>query len=269
MNPTKGYYSIIQFCPDLSRVEAANVGVMLFCPERSFLKAVTTSNNSRIIHFFGSKGHDWKRINAMKRGLEDRLQKESPDIRNVEDLKQFIALRANLFQFTPPNPMKVFEPEKDLADLYEKIFGEPANKARQKSLKRYLGDKLSSAGLDRKIAHDLKVTVPVLQKQVEIPYGFQNGRFNLINPVRFGAVDPDHAVATACKYAVEGRSLYDNPDPTLGELQLVIVGQFRPKDNDSQQKVRHVFRDYGVELYRTDELPELVDKIRRTGKDLC
>lgn len=37
----KGYYSIIQYCPDLSRFEAANVGVLLFCPERAFLKALT------------------------------------------------------------------------------------------------------------------------------------------------------------------------------------------------------------------------------------
>ena len=28
--PTTGYYSVIQFCPDRSRLEAANVGVLLF-----------------------------------------------------------------------------------------------------------------------------------------------------------------------------------------------------------------------------------------------
>ena len=30
---TKGYYSAIQYCPDRSRMEAANVGVMLLCPQ--------------------------------------------------------------------------------------------------------------------------------------------------------------------------------------------------------------------------------------------
>src|SRR5438270_13906920 len=89
MNPAKGYYSLIQYCPDLGRLEAANVGVLLFCPERQFLKARTSGNNSRIIHFFGSEGHDWVRLNAFKRGLEDRLVIEGNEIETVEQLERF------------------------------------------------------------------------------------------------------------------------------------------------------------------------------------
>ncbi len=33
MNPTRGYYCLIQYSPDPSRLEAANVGVVLFCPK--------------------------------------------------------------------------------------------------------------------------------------------------------------------------------------------------------------------------------------------
>jgi hypothetical protein len=58
----KGCYSIVQYCPDLGRFEGANVGVLLFCPERAFLKALTIRNYSRIIRFFGTEGHDWKRL---------------------------------------------------------------------------------------------------------------------------------------------------------------------------------------------------------------
>jgi hypothetical protein len=86
MKPVTGYYSVIQYCPDLGRFEAANVGVLLFCPEWHFLRALTSRNNSRIIRFFGSEGHDWARINTFKRGLEDRLQKEVSAIKCVEDL---------------------------------------------------------------------------------------------------------------------------------------------------------------------------------------
>jgi len=37
MNPTNGYYSLVQYCPDPSRVEAANVGAILFCPTLPYL----------------------------------------------------------------------------------------------------------------------------------------------------------------------------------------------------------------------------------------
>src|SRR5208337_3569030 len=112
MNPAKGYYSLIQYCPDLSRLEAANIGVVLFCPERWFLRALTSGDNRRIIHFFGKEGHDWVRINSFKLALEERLQVEDGKIRSVEDLEKFIALRANRILMTPPRPMQVGDPEK-------------------------------------------------------------------------------------------------------------------------------------------------------------
>ncbi len=268
MNPAKGYYSVIQYCPDLGRFEAANVGVLLFCPEKQFIRAMTSNNNRRIIRFFGSEGHDWARINTFKKGLEDRLQKELSVIKSVEDLQQFIALRANVLQITPPNSMKVFNPEEDIRNLFEEIIGEPARPERRKSLRHYVADKLSGPGLDKKVLHDVKVTVPVLQKEVEIPFGYQNGRFNLINPVRFSAQNPEQSIVTACKYAVEGRSIYDHTDPKWGEMQLVVVGQFRAKDQETPGRVNRVFRENGVKLFKMDDLPTLIDEIRRLGKDI-
>jgi hypothetical protein len=268
MKPSKGYYSLIQYCPDLGRLEAANVGVLLFCPERQFLKALTSRSNSRIIRFFGSAGHDWVRINSFKKGLEDRIALEGPQIQTVEQLEKFIAQRANLLQITPPRPMKVTDPENDLGELCREFLREAVHRTSTRTFRQFLDKKLTSAGLEPKIRRGIKVTVPVLQKEVEIPFGFQNGRFNLINPVRFEAANPEQSVTTACKYAVEGRSLYENPDPELGELQLVVVGKFRPKDHDSPPRVKRVFQDYGVKLFRTSDLPQLIEEIRRTGKDI-
>lgn len=73
MNPSKGYYCLIQYCPDLGRLEAANVAVLLFSPERHSLKAKTSCNNRRMIQFFGSEGHDWIRINSFKNGRAGRV----------------------------------------------------------------------------------------------------------------------------------------------------------------------------------------------------
>jgi hypothetical protein len=268
MKPSKGYYCLIQYCPDLGRLEAANVGVLLFSPELHFLKALTSRANRRIIRFFGSEGHDWVRINSFKQGLEDRIAVEGPEIQSVEQLEKFIAQRANLLQITSPRPMKVIDPEKDLQELYKEFLGESAHGTSTRTLRGFLAEKFSTPGIEKKIRKDIKVTVPVLQKEVEIPFGFQDGRFNLINPVRFEATNPEQSVITACKYAVEGHSLYESPDPRLGPLQLVIVGKFRPKDQESPARVQRVFRDYRVKLFRTSDLPQLIDEIRTTGKDI-
>ena len=268
MKPSKGYYSLIQYCPDLGRLEAANVGVLLFCPERGFLKARTVRKNARIKRFFGSEGHDSKRINAFKKGIEDRIERESGEIRTIEDLEHFIALRANLLQITPPRPMKVTDPAKDLDDLFREIIGEPARRTSTTSLQRYVGDEIRKANLDSFVRRDVPVTVPVFEREVQIPFGYQNARFNLINPVPFEAVDPEQSVGNACKYAVEGRSLYEHPDPELGDLRLVVVGKFRPDDHSSPGRVNRVLNDHGVKLYRMEELPMLLDMIRQTGKEI-
>ncbi len=266
--PSRGYYSLIQYCPDLGRLEAANIGVLLFCPERHFLKAQMSRDNRRIIRFFGSEGHDWIRINEFKKGLEDRIAREGTEIGSLDQLQRFIDQRANLLQITPPRPMRVIDADQDLAGLAKEFLGESRHRTSSKSLRRYVSDKLSAAGLERKIRENIRVRVPIFDKEIEIPFGFQNGCFNLINPVPFEAANPEQSVLTACKYAVEGRSLYQQADPKLGKLQLVVVGKFRRMDPESPNRVERVLKDSYVKLYRMSQLPQLIDEIRQTGKDI-
>lgn len=266
--PTKGYYSLIQYCPDAGRLEAANVGLLLFCPEQMFLRAKTVSGNRRIIKFFGSEGHDWARINSFKHGLEKRLEIESADIKSLTDLERFISLRANFLQISQPRSVTVRDPDKDLESLFVEFMGEPIKHTSTKTLRRLLKDKISNAGLNDIVYPDIEVQVPITKKKLEIPVGFQNGRFNLINPVRFETEEPQQAFNTACRYAVEGQSLYEHQDPQFGDVQLIVVGKFRSNDTESPSIVKKVLEDHRVKLYRFSKLPELVDEIRRTAKKL-
>jgi hypothetical protein len=132
MKETKGYYSLIQYCPDLARLESATIGVLLFCPERNYLRAKVARDNRRIIHFFGI-GQDWEQINSFKRGIEERVAREAESIATLEDLNSFIAKRANLLQITPPRPMRVREPEKELTELFAELVGPDGRSPRAKA----------------------------------------------------------------------------------------------------------------------------------------
>ncbi len=268
MKPTRGYYCIIQYCPDLGRLEAANIGVLLFCPDLGILEARTSSDNARIRHFFGDEGHDWARINSYKRGIEERLKVEREGIKTLEALESFIAQRANLIQISPPRPMKVRDPEKDLDQLFEDLVGGRAQTKRGPNLKQFLGRKFASAGLDPVIRREIPVKVPILEREIVVPYGFRNGRFNLIQPVGFESANPEHAKATACRYAIEGESLYKNPDPQLGELQLLLVGRFGSGQSESRSGVERILKEHHVRLYAATEVDRLVEEIRKTAKDL-
>lgn len=265
--PSTGYYCLIQYCPDLGRLEAANVGVLLFCPERSFLQAKTVASNARIRRFFGSEQHDWEQVNLLKRSLEDRLANEVPNIATVDNLRDFIALRANLLQISPPRPIKVFDPQQDLNSLFEEFFGKPEHREPERSWRRRVQEKLEKAGLGEKLVKNVPITIPLLETTEEVPFAFQNGRFNLLAPVPFATRDPKNSLNRACRYAVEGDSLYETPHPEFGELQLCVIAKFRPHAGDTPDRIQAVFDKHHVKLYRAEQMKELIEEIRATGKN--
>jgi len=63
----RGYYSIVQYCPDPSRLEAVNIGLALFCPECSFLKVRFGRRKTRVDQLFGKQ--DWGLSKVRRRRL--------------------------------------------------------------------------------------------------------------------------------------------------------------------------------------------------------
>ena len=122
--PTKGYYSILQFVPDLERAEGANIGVVLFCPAIKFIKARTARGNDRVRRIFGNSDiQDLARLNILKQSFEERIELESDRILSAEDFRQFIDSRANQLLLTEPRPVKVFDAEAELENLYSMLVG--------------------------------------------------------------------------------------------------------------------------------------------------
>jgi hypothetical protein len=50
---------------------------------------------------------------------------------------------------------------------------------------------------------------------------------------------------------------------------LIAVEESRPRDDQSPPNVNRVFEKHHVVLYRSDELPKVIDEIRRTGKEIA
>lgn len=118
---TTGYYSLIQYCPDRGRLEAANIGVLLFCPERKYLRARLSPGNDRVRHFFGDEAGDLKQLQAMKRMLENRFQAEEAEISDVPGFRRFTSLLANEMIISEPRETLVEEPDVELAQLFDDL----------------------------------------------------------------------------------------------------------------------------------------------------
>lgn len=269
MNSTKGYYCVIQYCPDRSRLEAANIGVLLFCPEINFLKARTDKAAHRIKQFFGLKQEDKKYIDALRASIEQRLKTEKQSFQTVEDLENFIATRANTIKVTAPRPMKVQDPEKDLETLFEQLVKAPARRQearRDGSMRQILAEAFEDENIRRKIRKDIHIDLPEF-RSVRAPFGYQNGRFNLIKPARFDDKGGESAFKEACLYAIEGDYVYKYEHPEFGQMQMAVVGQFNPEQQEAEKTVRKTLGDHNVMLYTQEELNKLFRDIIEHGKE--
>ncbi len=265
----KGYYSLVQYCPDVARLEAANVGVVLLCPEVGFLDVKLIAGNARVRKFFGEEADDYRHLNQMKTALSERLKVDRTGLLSLDALGHFIGAWANKVTLTVPKPVKVFSPADDLLALYKELVEEPVRDLSVRAampLRKRLDAALGAAPLANLVRKNIEVQVPALKRPMEAPYGYQNGRFNLIVPGEFMQKSDVRIENAACKLAVEGRSLYEHRDPNLGDLQLVVVTDFSPGHEKARLTVTDIFNEYHVRVFAAENLSALRNEIIAQGK---
>jgi len=115
----KAYYSIIQYLPDASRQEAVNVGLILYAPpNRCVVK--TTEDMSRVKRFFPTVDTRFLRMSVD--AVVTRLEEESAEWWQSDNLTRFAARLANDVQIVAPRPMAYSGTlEKELERLFEDL----------------------------------------------------------------------------------------------------------------------------------------------------
>ncbi|HEY3789713.1 MAG TPA: DUF3037 domain-containing protein [Urbifossiella sp.] len=250
MNSIKGYYSLIQFCPDPSRLEAVNVGVVLFCPALRFIAARTAKGNQRAAKLVGSAGVAKASLNSAKRAIERRLEVNRDAFQSLEDLQNFVDTRGNILKLTKPRPVKVFDPDQDLDKLFHELVG---GAARHASAERSLPSVHQLDAVFHRLQQegraqlDLDVPVPVLGQTLHIPYAYRNGALHLVKPQRFSSSEKP-ALDVAMKLAIEGDLIYRHGSSDDGQRRLVVVSSFSTDENPPEvaNRVYEVLKTYNV-----------------------
>jgi hypothetical protein len=261
MSFAKGYYSIIQYCPDPSRLEAVNIGVALFSPELRFLHAKFGRRRTRISHLFGKQ--DWEFVRLQQSAIEARLTRDQETFQTLEEFEAYVSRRANTLVMTSPRPMKVANPGQDLDNLLRRLVG-PRGEAAQRAarISKELEDVLRSQGVASSLRRNVTVHPPSLPKAFKAPFAYQNGRLHLIEPIQFEGQTPASVFNKASILAVEGELLEDYKDPQLGDLALVVVAKFAPDQQQEQTSAATVFKKHDIPMYTFGTLEPLIEDIR-------
>lgn len=260
MAATRGFFSVVQFCPDLDRGECANVGVVLVVPQLGFLDVRLSEDNEGPKQRFGRDAYDDARLAVAKRALEGRLREEGTAWTGPEDLQTFARREGNHLLLATPKVILVEDAEAELDELYQRLVHvDPQRRRRQPKpdLKKVFEPKLIGVPLIR----NLEVDVPEYGK-LDVPYAYQNGVLNLVRPEGF-PIDESSATTKANDLAVKGHLLYRHRDATGQQRKLIIVGGFDVSaPEELKKRIDFVLREHDARLVREDDIDEFVEEVK-------
>ena len=264
MNAKRGYYSLVQFCPNPSRAEAVNLGVALFCPDADFLAARISAGNKAAAKLVGRTGVDPAALNAAKRAIERRLEVERASFQTLQDFQRFAETRANVLKLSAPRPIKVVEPARELDQLFQELVGGHPRRARERGVLPPLEDLFRRLEQEGRAQLNITVTIPLAGRRLHVPYAYRNGTVNLVKPQLF-AEQEGPAIGAAMRLAIEGDLLQKRGEDEEGKKRLIVVSSFEPSGNGQELKSRvaDILREYDVKSILDDEVPAFVAQVEQ------
>ncbi len=264
MEPRKGFFYIIQFCPDHGRAEAANVGVVLFVPGDRDLRLRLDRSVKRVHQCFGRDaiGAAWFKFvrDAFERGLL-RHHAESP-FREPADLDRHFGKLGNQIVVTPGRPTRVEDPARDLDRLFSRLVRDDVSDGTKKARAAADADvpesvmaldavlrRLESRNFD--VQRRFSYEIPSISMPLEVDYALRNGELSLIRLLRVGGKGKK-ASDEALTLATKGRLVSTHRAPAEDQkAKLVVVAA--PTDR--------------VDPSATGEVDQLVSELRRDFRE--
>jgi hypothetical protein len=266
MKPMRGYYSVVQFSPDQSRLEAVNVGVVLFCPEANFIAARTAASNRRAAKLLGRGELNRAALNSAKRALERRFEVDRDHFQSLDDLQQFVDTRANVLKLTDPRPIKILEPTSDIERLFYELVGGVPHQKRTKPIIPELDAVFRQLQQEGRARVEWEVVIPKLRRPLIVPYAYRNGAWNLVKPYEFSNREGP-ALGSAERLAIAGDLLSRFGEDEDGKKQLVVVASF-PLEAESanlETRVRDVLTIYNVKTVTEFGLADFLSEVRQAA----
>lgn len=261
MSGKQGYYALVQFSPEPDRYEFVNIGVALFGPDHRYVGSKFSRSLRRVERLFGRqiKGY----FEVLKHAFARRLEVEFARGWNQEKLERFAKSRANNIRISQLLPIVVEDPTADLDDLFTKLVGENGGVTRQPKVELELRRKFDRAG----VAAYLQKPDPIVLPEgivIDAPYGYRNGVYNLIDPVRLSG-DPRQALERAGRRAIEGQWLHLHSREIGNPKNLIVVGELSGQEPAFAKAVSKMMADHDVVLFDMRNVEQLVDDIRRNA----
>ncbi len=125
----RGFYSVVQYCPDRFRAEAVNIGLVVLRLEPHALRVRMTRNFDRARRLFGIGARELKNLAFSASGLKSRIEHSVEEFRTADDLAAFVASRANDLRLTSPRLAVLDNLEADFERLFSQLVDDQTAEA--------------------------------------------------------------------------------------------------------------------------------------------
>jgi len=177
-------------------------------------------------------------------------------------LQKFVDTRGNNLKLTDPRPMKVFNPQEDLDNLFAELVGGRSSAQPLEPLSAELNEVFHRLHGEGRARLDWSVKVPVLGRSLRVPYAFRNGVWNLVKPTTFSP-KVNSAVGVAMRLALEG-DLLQRHDDDEGKKRLIVVTLFSQNgDIQCSSRVRELLTEYKVRTVRQEEVCDFAAEVEQ------
>lgn len=262
MERKHGKYALVQYCPVPERLEFLNIGVALVVPSIQYIGIKFAKGHSRIEKVFGKQPKPY--LDAVKEGFANRLRLELGRAHSEGSFSDFARKRANDVRLSPLMPVMVDDPEADLKRLFVELVGDDEPSQREPRIRR----KLREAFVQHRVEHYLdkapEVELPEYGLKIHVPFGYQNGCYNLVDGMRLPSSVSD-GLREAGKRAMEGSLIWKHFAGRPDRKRLVVVGDFHEQSNAFYHAVEDQMAEANVKLYRMDDLRPLLHDIEENA----
>ncbi|MDF2494240.1 DUF3037 domain-containing protein [Sphingomonas sp.] len=257
MEHHQGKYALVQFCPVPERLEFLNIGLVLIVPGLHFVGVRFARGHSRIDRVFGRQPKSY--LNAIKHSFESRLRSELWRSPTGAGFEEFVQKRANDIRVSRLLPVQVSDAEADFDRLFDELVGEEDPVVREPRVRRKLRDAFRKHKVEQFLESPEEVDLPEYGLKVSVPYGYQNGCYNLIDGMRVPSNVSD-GLREAGKRSMEGGLIWRHFEQ--GQCKrLVVVGDFSQQPNAFYHAVKEQFDASHVRLHRLDDMRPLLNDI--------
>lgn len=273
--PTKAYYSIVQYCPSPARAECANLGVVLFVPDRKLVLGRIERSNARAYSFFGSSKVDDVALDAAKRALAGRVRWANGRFENVDAFRRFAETRGNDLVLTEPRWVSSSDPDATIDGLFGELVGPDRRPSphRPSSL-THLEAQFRGERFQGRVRYREPVIVPVVGRMIQADYLYRNGRHHVVIARQF-PMDAGEAAQRAAMLAAEGLLLLrhlntvllvaaatsDAADPDEVDAAAAPTDSTETRAEAVLTRVSEVFADFQIGAYPPSRHAELVERV--------